>query len=173
VTDTPTTTEPLPAPAPAPAPASLPGAAHGTPARRAPHSRWRLVAVGIVLAGAFVVLLVKGLGGSLDYFETVDQAIAHKTTLGERTFRLEGLVVPGTVVQSGSTVRFVAAGTAHTIAVVNHGNPPQLFQPNVPVVVVGHFSGDTFVSDQIIVDHTAQYQQQHPNRVRAPDGSSR
>ena len=129
--------------------------------------------MGVVLAGAFALLLVKGLGGSLDYFETVDQAVAHKATLGERTFRLEGLVVPGSVAQSGSTVRFVAGGTAHRIAVVNHGNPPQLFQPNVPVVVVGHFSGDTFVSDQIIVDHTAQYQQQHPDRVRAPDGSTR
>lgn len=129
--------------------------------------------VGLVLAAAFVLLLVKGLGSSLDYFETVDQAIAQKAMLGVRTFRLEGLVVPGTVHQSGSTVRFVAAGTVHRIDVVNHGNPPELFQPDVPVVVVGHFAGDTFVSDQIIVDHTAQYREQHPDRVRAPDGSSR
>ncbi|HUO48286.1 MAG TPA: cytochrome c maturation protein CcmE, partial [Acidimicrobiales bacterium] len=110
---------------------------------------------------------------SLDYFETVDQAVASKPMLMGKTFRLEGLVVPGTVQVSGSTVRFVAAGTHHRIAVVNHGNPPQLFQPDVPVVVVGHFEGDGFVSDQIIVDHSAQYQQQHPNRVRAPDGSTR
>ena len=90
-----------------------------------------------------------------------------------KTFRLEGLVVPGSVRVSGSTVRFVAAGGVHRIAVVNHGNPPQLFQPDVPVVVVGHFEGDGFVSDQIIVDHSAQYQQQHPDRVRAPDGTTR
>ena len=143
------------------------------PARRRRTPRWRLVAVGVVLAGAFAVLLAKGLGGSLDYFETVDQAVADKAMLAGKTFRLEGLVVPGTVQVSGSTVRFVAAGTVHRIAVTNHGNPPQLFQPDVPVVVVGHFAGDGFVSDQIIVDHTAQYQQQHPDRVRAPDGSMR
>jgi cytochrome c-type biogenesis protein CcmE len=131
------------------------------------------VAVGVVLAAAFAVLLVKGLGGSLDYFETVDQAVADKAMLAGKTFRLEGLVVPGTVHVDGSTVRFVAAGSAHRIAVVNHGNPPQLFQPDVPVVVVGHFQGDGFVSNQIIVDHSSQYQQQHPNRVRAPDGSTR
>jgi cytochrome c-type biogenesis protein CcmE len=182
VTDTPTTTSVAPAGASVTgAPGTgAPGTAAPTPPvppraalRRPSGSRWRLVAVGVVLAVAFVVLLVKGLSGSLDYFETVDQAIAQKAMLGTQTFRLEGLVVPGTVQQSGSTVRFVAAGTVHRIAVVNHGNPPQLFQPDVPVVVVGHFAGDTFVSDQIIVDHTAQYQQQHPNRVRAPDGSSR
>ena len=48
-----------------------------------------------------------------------------------------------------------------------------LFQPNIPVVVVGHFSGSSFVSDQLIVDHSAQYVQQHPNRVKAPNGTTR
>jgi cytochrome c-type biogenesis protein CcmE len=55
----------------------------------------------------------------------------------------------------------------------NTGSPPQLFQPNVPVVVVGHFTGGTFVSNQIIVDHSAQYIEQHPGRVRAPNGTTR
>jgi len=149
---------------PAPAPRARP--------RRA-VSRWRLAAVGAVLVGAFVFLLVEGLGGSLNYFETVDQALAQKATLGTRTFRLEGVVVPGTVHRQHDGVRFVAAGTHHRVPVVNHGNPPQLFQPDVPVVVVGHFQGATFVSDQLIVDHSAQYIEQHPTRVRAPDGSVR
>jgi cytochrome c-type biogenesis protein CcmE len=76
-------------------------------------------------------------------------------------------------VRTASGVDFVAAGTAHRIAVQNTGNPPQLFQPNVPVVVVGHFVPGGFASTQIIVDHSAQYIEQHPARVRAPDGSTR
>jgi cytochrome c-type biogenesis protein CcmE len=129
--------------------------------------------VGAVLVGAFCLLLVEGLGSSLNYFDTVDQAFQHKASLGSQTFRLEGVVVPGTVQRTRDSVRFVAAGAAHRIEVVNHGAPPQLFQANVPVVVVGHFAGDTFVSDQVIVDHTAQYVQQHPDRVRAPNGTVR
>jgi cytochrome c-type biogenesis protein CcmE len=70
-------------------------------------------------------------------------------------------------------VAFWARGTRHRVAVVNHGNPPQLFQPDIPVVVVGHFSGSSFVSDQVIVDHSAQYVQAHPDRVRAPNGTTR
>jgi len=136
-------------------------------------SRRRLWVVGAVLVGAFAFLLVEGLGSSLNYFETVDQAVAHKTTLGSQTLRLEGLVVPGTVHRIPGGVAFVAAGTVHRVDVVNHGNPPQLFQPDIPVVVVGHFAGSSFVSNQLIVDHTAQYVQQHPNRVRAPNGTSR
>ena len=140
---------------------------------RRPPPRWRLWVVGAVLVGAFAFLLVEGLGSSLNYFETVDQALAHKTMLGTQTFRLEGVVVPGTVRRIPGGVAFVAAGTVHRVDVVNHGNPPQLFQPDIPVVVVGHFSGSSFVSDQLIVDHTAQYVQEHPNRVRAPNGTTR
>ena len=128
--------------------------------------------MALVFAGA-VAFLVSKVGGSLDYFDTVDQAVAHRASLGGQTLRLEGLVVPGTVQRTARGVDFVAAGTKERVAVQNTGNPPQLFQPDVPVVVVGHFSGDVFVSDQIIVDHSANYIEQHPNRVRAPNGSVR
>ncbi len=134
---------------------------------------WRISAVGVVLAGAFAFLIFKGLSGSLNYFETVDQAVSHKTMLGSQTFRLEGLVVPGTVHRTGDGVSFVAAGTRDRVAVTNTGDPPQLFQPDIPVVVVGHFSGLTFVSNQIIVDHSAQYVEAHPGRVVAPNGTTR
>lgn len=138
--------------------------------------RWwlrpRYLVVMAVFAGA-IGFLVSQVGGSLNYFDTVDQAIAHKVSLGSQTFRLEGLVVPGTVHRTGQGVDFVAAGTKDRIDVENFGNPPQLFQPDIPVVVVGHFSGAMFVSNQIIVDHSATYIEQYPNRVRAPNGSVR
>jgi cytochrome c-type biogenesis protein CcmE len=154
-----------------------PSTTSATVSRAAPKrrtSRWRLAVVGAILVGAFAFLLVEGLGNSLNYFETVNQALAHKTMLGSQTFRLEGVVVPGTVHRIRGGVSFVAAGSAHNVVdVVNHGNPPQLFQPDIPVVVVGHFSGSSFISNQLIVDHTAQYVQAHPNRVRAPNGTTR
>jgi len=153
------------------------GSVAGTPAtpssvapvhRSAPRARRRLWVVGVVLVGAFGFLLFKGLGGSINYFETVDQAVQQKAMLGTRTFRLEGVVVPGSVHRNRNGVSFVAAGTVHRVAVVNYGNPPQLFQPDIPVVVVGHFSGSTFISNQLIVDHSATYVQQHPTRVTVP-----
>jgi cytochrome c-type biogenesis protein CcmE len=103
----------------------------------------------------------------------VDQAVASKAMLGTKTFRLEGLVVPGSVHRRPGGIDFVAAGGKHKVDVVNTGNPPQLFQPNIPVVVVGHFAGSTFVSNQIIVDHSSQYVAQYPKRVRAPNGTTR
>lgn len=151
----------------------VPGGPRQAPQEHPPRFRARHLVVGAVLVGAIAFLLFKGLSGSLDYFDTVDQAVAAKATLGAQTFRLEGLVVPGSVVRTATGVDFVAAGTRHRVQVINTGNPPQLFQPDIPVVVVGHFSGSTFVSNQIIVDHSAQYIEQYPGRVRAPNGSSR
>src|SRR6202142_1221914 len=106
-------------------PPSAPDTGGVRPSRRG-ASRWRLWVVGAILVGAVAFLLAEGLGSSLNYFETVDQALAHKATLGSQTFRLEGVVVPGTVHRIRGGVAFVAAGTTHRVDVVNHGNPPPL-----------------------------------------------
>ena len=55
----------------------------------------------------------------------------------------------------------------------NTGSPPDLFQPDIPVIAVGHFAGSAFVSDQILVKHSSNYIAQHPARVTAPNGTKR
>jgi cytochrome c-type biogenesis protein CcmE len=138
------------------------------------RTRVRLLIVFALLAGAIAYLLVEGLGSSLDYFDTVSQAIAHKARIGTTVIRLEGLVVPGTVHRTARGADFDVSGGGHDVVVHNTGFPPQLFQPNIPVVVVGHFESpgsDLFVSNQIMVKHSATYIAAHPTRVRAPNGT--
>jgi cytochrome c-type biogenesis protein CcmE len=142
------------------------------PGRGRSH-RLRYVGVGVVLVAAFAFLLVKGLGSSLDYYLTVDQAVHQKASLGSRDFRLEGVVVPGTVHDTATGVDFTVRSNGVSAQVSNTTNPPQLFQPNIPVVVVGHFSGNVFDSNQILVKHSSSYVAAHPNRVTAPNGSKR
>jgi cytochrome c-type biogenesis protein CcmE len=146
----------------------------GSPTRR--RTKRRLWFVAVVLVGALVFLLVEGLGSSLDYFDTVDQALAHRATLGTTTFRLEGLVVPGSIRRTARGADFTVSEGNNDVAVDNVGSPPELFQQNIPVVVVGHFaspSSTLFLSNQIMVKHSANYIAAHPNRVRAPNGSVR
>ena len=156
-------------------------AAEGTSAAPAPKSskatrpKLRLAMVGIIVVGAVGFLLVKGLGSSLDYFKTVPQALESKQQIGTSTFRLEGTVVAGTVQRNLEGATFDVSGEGSTVHVINAGSPPQLFKADMPVVVVGHFkskTSTTFLSDQIMVKHTATYKAQHPDRVRAGDGSS-
>jgi cytochrome c-type biogenesis protein CcmE len=136
----------------------------------------RLVLVFAVLGAALIYLLVEGLGSSLDYFDTVPQALSQKATIGTSTFRLEGTVVRGSVRRTADGADFTVAGSGEKVAVRNAGSPPQLFEATVPVVVVGHFASANsavFVSDQIMVKHSASYIASHPTRVKAPNGTVR
>jgi len=145
------------------------------PVARRRRSR-RLWVVFAVLIAAFVFLLVEGLGSSLDYFDTIDQALAHRGTLGTTTFRLEGTVVAGSIRPTAAGTAFTIAEGDHAVAVANSGSPPQLFQSGIPVVVVGHFTSvtsDDFVSNSILVKHSATYIAKYPSRVKAKNGTVR
>lgn len=139
------------------------------------RGRLRVVVVLVLVGAAVVALLSQGLLHSLNYFETVDQALAQRASLGDREIRLEG-VVSAPVTRSAAGADFLLAGSRGTIPVEEVGSPPELFQVNIPVVVVGHFnsaSGTVFHATQIMVKHSATYIAQHPSRVRARNGSVR
>jgi cytochrome c-type biogenesis protein CcmE len=141
---------------------------------RSNRRSWIVVSVLVLAVGA---LLVQGLLSNLNYFETVDQAFSHRASLGTNDFRLEGLVTKGTIVRTNQGADFTIQGS-HNRSVLVHeiGQPPQLFQSNIPVVVDGHFTSAqsvTFVAHQVIVKHTSYYVERHPRRVKAPNGSVR
>jgi cytochrome c-type biogenesis protein CcmE len=140
------------------------------------RGRWRTIGVLTVLALAVLALLSQGLLHSLNYFETIDQAMSSRAKLGTETFRLEGVVKPHTIDRTSRGASFWMTGGDKKVFVDAHGSPPQLFQSNIPVVVDGHFTSDTsdtFVATQIIVKHTASYIAAHPKRVKAPNGTVR
>jgi cytochrome c-type biogenesis protein CcmE len=166
-----TTAPPVADTAAAPAP-EHPGPEPETGAERRSR-RLRYAVVGLVLVGALAFLLVKGLGSALDFYLTADQAVAQRATLGSRTVNVEGLVAPGSVHATSEGVDFVVTSGSTSLQVDNSGSPPQLFQANIPVIAVGHFRGDTFISDQILVKHSANYIAAHPGRVTAPNGTKR
>jgi cytochrome c-type biogenesis protein CcmE len=135
------------------------------------------VGVLVVLGAAIIVLLSQGILHSLNYFETVDQALAQRSSLGTKVIRLEGVVKPGSISRTSNGASFVITGSKDRQVFVDaHGSPPQLFQADIPVVVVGHFTSSTsldFEGTQILVKHTATYIAAHPKRVKAPNGTTR
>ena len=151
-----------------------------TPVVLAPRKRSsnvRTIGVLVVLVGAVGLLLSQGLFRNLNYFVTVDEVLAQKQHYGTNTLRLEGLVQRGTVTRTDVGTSFTLDGSkGHRVAVSVTGTPPQLFQANIPVVVVGHFLSSSsldFSGNQILVKHTANYIAAHPNRVKAKNGSVR
>jgi cytochrome c-type biogenesis protein CcmE len=135
--------------------------------RRALLGTWRRqVAAAVIIGGALVFLLLEGLSNATIYFKTADQAVADRVALGNRQFRIEGTVEPGVRQLAGTTVFSIVANHV-VVHVVDSAQPPQLFKPGVPVVLGGHWQGDVYASDQIMVKHTASYVEAHPDRLKS------
>ncbi len=122
-----------------------------------------LLSVAFLLAGG---LLWKGLTNATVYFKTVPEAVAQRVQLGDRRFRLEGIVQAGSVHSVGNAVDFVVEDNSAEVHVHHMGDPPELFRADVPVVLEGHFQGQTYESDRILVKHTAEYRKQNPSRLK-------
>jgi cytochrome c-type biogenesis protein CcmE len=144
-----------------------PGAPVGAaPRRRPPGGAGRRWAAAAVIVAALGFLVVRAVGDATVYFKTADEAVAERSELGDRRFRIEGLVVPGSVRKGAGEVDFSIRGQEGAVVeVVHEGNVPELFQPDIPVVMEGRFVGDRYVSDRILVKHTSEYRAENPDRV--------
>jgi cytochrome c-type biogenesis protein CcmE len=132
--------------------------------------RTRRIAVIGVLALLVVALLFvawQGLSNAAVFFRNVDEAVAQRDDLGTRRFRMQGSVVQGSVVDAVGEVRFAVSYGGVQAPVVHIGDPPELFQDDIPVVLEGHWSDDGtyFASDRILVKHSSEYEADNPDRV--------
>ena len=130
-------------------------------------SRLRYVVAGVVVLGALAFLLLR-LGDATVYFRTADEAVAQREEIGDRRFRIEGVVVPGSVREVADGVEFTIEENGVQVAAHHTGDPPELFQPNIPVVLEGRFAdgSDVFTSDRIMVKHSETYQEENPERTK-------
>ncbi len=131
------------------------------PRQVAPRRRklrgWRLGVVAAAFLGVVGFLLAKGIGTSLDFYDTVPQALHDRAQLGSSTFRLSGVVVPGTIRRVPGGIDFEIEGGGLREPVEAHDLPSPIFQPGIGVVLVGHFAGNSFWTNQIMVKHSATY----------------
>jgi len=154
-----------------------------TPASTARHRRspWAYGVLLAVLVGLGVVVY-QGLTSASLYFYNADEAVAQRDDLGDKRFRLQGLVLGGSIASTEDGVDFTVAYNEVEIEVHHDGDPPELFQPGIPVVLEGRWdpSGDFFASDTIRVKHSEQYEAENEGRLEdaerggagAADGST-
>ncbi len=153
-----------------PRPSTTPGAPGGT-RRRKPwvYGVLMLVAVGLG------VVVYQGLNSASLYFYNADEAVEQRQDLSDRRFRLQGTVQEGTVATTGDGVTFTVAYNGVDVRVRHQGDPPELFQPGIPVVLEGRWAaaGGEFASDLIRVKHSEQYVADNGERLTdADDGQS-
>lgn len=128
--------------------------------------RGRALIAAAVAVVAVVALLWQGLGSATVYFKTASEAVAEKQSLGSRRFRLEGVVVAGSRSGRDGRVFFQVEDNGVRVDVIHRGDPPELFQDSIPVVLEGRWQDGHFASDRILVKHTSEYREDNPGRVK-------
>lgn len=127
--------------------------------------RWVAIAALVVVVGALGFVLFQGLNDAATFFYNVDEAIEQRDDLEGERFRMQGNVIAGSVAETASGVEFTIAYGGEQMPVVHTGTPPELFGPDIPVVIEGTFEGDTFASDEILVRHDNEYDEENPDRI--------
>lgn len=134
---------------------------------------FKYVLGGGVVVGAFLYLILVGLGQNLVYFVTPTEYAEAPARYARKTVRLGGLVKPGSVTYEPATteLRFVLTDQVVEVPVEHRGTPPALFKEGQGVVVEGRFDGQLFRSHTLLVKHSETYQPpadgQPPEEVRA------
>ncbi len=142
-----------------------------TPESAAPKARhrrnpWIYGVLVAVLLGLGVVVY-QGLTSASLYFYNADEAVEQRDDLGDRRFRLQGTVLGGSVETTDDGVEFTVVYDGARVDVRHDGDPPELFEPGIPVVLEGRWSGteDVYESDVIRVKHSEQYEADNGERL--------
>ena len=123
------------------------------------HKRLSWIVAGLVVLGIASALVLNAFNRNLVFFFTPSQVASKEAPL-DRTFRIGGLVEPGSLKRQadGVTVKFVVTDTAKSLTVVYKGLLPDLFREGKGVVTQGRLNPDgTFAANEVLAKHDENY----------------
>ena len=121
------------------------------------HKRFAWIGLGLVALGIATALVLTAFNKNLVFFFSPSDVAANKAPVG-RTFRIGGMVVPGSVKREGVEVRFAVTDTAKTIPIVYRGQLPDLFREGKGVVAQGNLGADgLFTAREVLAKHDENY----------------
>ena len=121
------------------------------------HKKLAAIGGGLVALGIIAALVLTAFQKNLVFFFSPTQVVAKEAPLG-RTFRIGGIVEPGSVKRDGVEVRFVVTDTAKALPVIYSGQLPDLFREGKMVVAQGQLEADgTFRAREVLAKHDENY----------------
>jgi cytochrome c-type biogenesis protein CcmE len=122
------------------------------------HKRIALIAGGVAALGVTAALVLGAFQKNLVFFYTPTQVAANEAPQG-RTFRIGGMVLPGSLKREGDglTVNFIVTDTAKNINVAFRGVLPDLFKEGKGVVAQGRLESGMFKASEVLAKHDENY----------------
>jgi cytochrome c-type biogenesis protein CcmE len=123
-----------------------------------PRVKRAAIGLGVLAAlGGATALVLDAFNSNLVFFYTPTQVGANEVPQG-RSFRVGGLVQPGSVQRSGTRVQFIVTDTARSVPVHYEGLLPDLFKEGKGVVAQGRLDGDgVFMAREVLAKHDENY----------------
>lgn len=121
------------------------------------HKRAAIIVGGLAALGIAAYLVLNAFQSNLVFFFSPTQVAAGEAPKN-RTFRIGGLVKPGSVKRDNLTVNFVVTDTAKDMAVAYTGILPDLFKEGKGVVAQGKMDADgRFTATEVLAKHDENY----------------
>jgi cytochrome c-type biogenesis protein CcmE len=120
------------------------------------HKRLAIAAGVVLVIAAAAALILNAFQSNLVFFFSPTQIDAKEAPVN-RTFRLGGMVVEGSVKRSGVAVDFLVTDTAKTVPVHFEGILPDLFKEGKGVVAQGKLQDGVFVAKEVLAKHDENY----------------
>ncbi len=152
------------------------------------HSKTTLIVAGLLILTAVLYLLVSSTGDAAQYFLTIAEARRLDAAARQRAITVSGAVLGGSVAYDANVLTFsivqipgdprdieraggieqaihaaVNNPAAPTLAVVYHGSPPEMLQPEAQAIVSGRLADDgRFYADEIRLKCPSRYEEALP-----------
>ena len=121
------------------------------------QKRFAWIASGLAALVLVAGLLLYALNSNIVFFYTPTQVANHEAPEG-RTFRIGGLVEPGSLKREGTRVQFVVTDGDHQITVTYVGTLPDLFREGKGVVAQGRLDdAGHFTASEVLAKHDENY----------------
>lgn len=121
--------------------------------------RVQLLAIASLFIIAASLLIGFGFRDGISYFRSPSEVLADAPD-GAEIFRLGGLVVEGSLVQTDQGYQFDVTDGAATLPVryeIRHGPLPDLFSEGTGMIALGALRGSVFEAREILAKHDEQY----------------
>jgi len=122
------------------------------------QKRMMFVALLVIGVGIFITLIMKALNENMNHFYSPTEVLEGKAPK-ERSFRIGGLVVTGSVKRDPNSLKieFDLTDGAKNFAVLYVGILPDLFREGQGIVATGKLNNNVFVAEEVLAKHDENY----------------
>ena len=132
----------------------------------------KLLLGALIVLAALGYLIYGGIREAAVYYITPTELKAKGASTTDKSFRLGGMVVPGSLRWEPQSLKltFRLTDGKEQVAVEHTGSPPDLFKEGTGAIVEGKFTnGDLFMASTILAKHSEEYRPPQAGQAQAKD----